>query len=299
MARRYAPPSARTPPDRSPPTRLESEHGGEMPYAGHGAQYPLESEARHGIRDDAARIRHPVPRDADDVESGGPAERAKLTARDEIVRGPVALVGPEVSRTIGRQVVAEEPGRATQAVVRLHDEQMAARTHRAPERLEQGRPSMEMMQALDHEGGIDGSLTDTAREGLGGSADRLHVRDALILTTRLEDLPEVGHRFERDDGVGAARDHRGEVAGPRSDLEGTAVPVRRPRLGHQDARWILELLLFLVAVSAIVGGGPLSGMNRLVDDLVDPVELEPRVLGEQGRLREVRQQKVQEIVPPP
>src|SRR5262245_6081152 len=110
-----------------------------MTHPGNGTQRPLESKARHRIGDDAARIRHPVSRDPVDLESTGAAVRAELAPSDEVVGSPIALVGPEVSRAIGREVVAEEARRATYIVMRLHDEQAAARTHRAPERFEDGR----------------------------------------------------------------------------------------------------------------------------------------------------------------
>src|SRR2546426_2512084 len=250
-----------------------------MAEQGNTPEDPLEVETAFRRRDQAPGVRDPVGVDADAVEAAATAERPELAARQEVVRGPVALRRPELEGAIDATILPGESRDPAQIVVRLDEVETAPRSDDPPELDEDLRASVEMVQALDDERRVDRRGRHVAVEVERRGADDLDVVQPFGVAPSADHVLHVDDWLDGDHRARAARDQRREVAAARPDLQGPAVvahaPRARPRapdLLDQEARRVLVLGVSLVAVDPVVLFRAFPGIGALVEPAVDAVE---------------------------
>src|SRR2546428_11995515 len=119
-----------------------------MAEQGNTPEDPLEVEAAFRRRDQAPGVRDPVGVDADAVEAAATAERPELAARQEVVRGPVALRRPELEGAIDATILPGESRDPAQIVVRLDEGETAPPAGDPPQPGEDPPAPVEMVQGL-------------------------------------------------------------------------------------------------------------------------------------------------------
>src|SRR5262249_23221832 len=154
----------------------------------------------------------PVRFDTRGLESSVATECPKLTARQEVVRRPVPLIGPEVRAPVDTMVFPGESDDSPDVVMRLYEVDSSARSDHATQRLEDLGTLMEVVEALDDERRVDRSGRDRASKIERVRSDHIDVVYMLGGATVADDFLQVGHRLDRDYGAGPTRDERGEVA---------------------------------------------------------------------------------------
>src|SRR5262249_17707533 len=154
---------------------LDGQDGREVAHSWDRPGETLDAETPARIRQDSAPQWNPEPGDTNVLESAEPAESSDLAPRDEVMRGPVPLVRLEVGTAIVSEKGPAQSRGSAGIVMRLDQEESAARAHHGPESRENLLAPMEMVQALENQRRVDRGVPDVSPQIQRRGADDLNV----------------------------------------------------------------------------------------------------------------------------